>query len=182
MHAMADMLWNRSRPGAAHRREVFADTYGEAAELAMEYWTGVVKKTSSGGSYDHKTGFYAEIFTFYIDDTSKLDHLAAWLSKMQLALTNAAGKVREPVHRDSLRLLAAHASLASLLVAARIGALAGSRRRINVARGQARRTIAEIIRNFAPWVDPTVMPAQVEALFAKMAKEVSIQKKLPRTR
>ena len=178
MHAMADMLWNRSRSAAAHRREVFADTYGEAAGLALEYWNGVVKRTGSGRSYEHKT-----VFTATESSTSiKLDNLAAWLSKMQRALRSASGKLPEPVHRDSLRLLAAHASLTSSLVAARIGALAGNRKRFNKAREQARRTIAEVIRNFDLCVDPLAMPIKVEVLFDTMAKEAPIQKKLPRIR
>ena len=164
MHAMADMLWNRSRSEAAHRRKVFADTYGEAAKLALEYWNGVVKKTGSGRSYEHKTFFSAT----EPSTTFKLDNLAAWLSKMQGALTNAAGKLREPCHRDSLRLLAAHASLTSSLVAARLGALAGSRKRFNKAREQAQKTMAKTMRNFAAWVDPLSMPAHVGYLFDTM--------------
>ena len=177
MHAMADMLWNHSRSEAAHRRKVFADTYGEAAKLAFEYWNGVVKKTASGRSYEHQTVFSAT----EPSTTAKLDNLAAWLSKMQLALTSAAGKLREPVHRDSLRLLATHASLTSSLVAARLGALAGSRKRFDKAREQARKTTTEIIRNFDLWVDPLALPVKVESLFGTMAKEASIQKKLPET-
>ncbi len=178
MHAMADMLWNRSLSEATQRRKVFADTYGEAAKLAFEYWNGVVKKTGSGRSYDHKTVFSAT----EPSTTVKLDNLAAWLSKMQQALRSAAGKLGEPVHRDSLRLLAAHASLTSLLVAARLGALAGSCKRLDKAREKARKRIAEIICNFDLWVDPSVMPAQVEGLFTEMAKEISMPKTLPRTR
>jgi hypothetical protein len=172
MHAMADMLWNRSRSEATHRRKVFADTYGEAAKLALEYWNGVVKKTGSGGSYGHKTVFSAT----EPSATFRLDNLAVWLGKMQQALTKAAGKIREPVHRDSLRLLAAHASLTTLLVVARIGTLAGSRKKLDKIREQAQRRIAGIIRSFDLWVDPAVMPTQVEALFAEITKEVSIQK------
>ena len=136
-----------------------------------------IKKTGSGRSYDHKT-----IFSATDPSTFRLYNLAAWLSKMQKALRSAAGKLGEPVHRDSLCLLAAHASLTSSLVAARLGALEGSRMRIDEARGQAQKTMAKIIRNFDLWIDPVLMPRQVEALFGKMVKEVSIQKKLPRTR
>ncbi len=103
--------------------------------------------------------------------TFKLDNLAAWLSKMQQALRSAAGKLREPVHRDSLRLLAGHASLTSSLVAGRLGALAGNCKRVDKAQERAQKTMAKIIRNFGLWVDPLVMPTQVEALFGKMVKE-----------
>ena len=169
MHAMADMLWNRSRSVAAHRRKILEDTYGRAAKLALEYWEGVVKKTTSGRSYDHNTIFSATEPT----TTFKLSNLAAWLSKMQRALTNAASKLREPVHRDSLRLLAAHASLTSSLVAARLGALAGNRKEFDKARAQARRTMAKTIRSFDLWVDPRVLPEAVESLFDKMQTEAA---------
>ena len=61
------------------------------------------------------------------------------------------------------------------LAVARLGVLAGSRKRFDKAREQAQRTIAEIIHNFDPWVDPQVMPAQVEAHFEKMRTEASKQ-------
>ena len=169
MHAMADMLWNRSRSVAAHRRKVFADTYGRAAKLALEYWDGVVKKTTSGRSYDHKNVFSVTEPT----TASKLDNLTAWLSKMQRTLTSAAGRLREPVHRDSLRLLTAHASLTLSLVAARLAALEGSRKKFDKARAQARKTMANTIRNFDLWVDPRVLPERVEPLFEKMRTEAA---------
>ena len=202
MHAMADMLWNRSRSAAAHRRKVFADAYGQAAQLALEYWNGVVKKTARGRGYDHKSVFFStdlqflESFTTYTNSTSDIDNrgaphyeedstitvrlknLAVWLTRMQRTLANAAGRLREPAHRDSLRLLAAHASLTSSLAAGSLGALAGSRKRFDKAREQARRTTTKIIRKFDPWVDPQEMPAQVEAVFEKMRTEAS--KEYPR--
>lgn len=137
----------------------------------------MVKKTASGESYEHKT-----VFSAAATNTSlKLDNLAAWLSKMQRALTSTADKLNEPVHRESLQFLAAHASLTSLLVAARLGALAGSRKKFDKAQEQARRRIAQIIRQFSSWVDPIVMPAQVEILFGTMEKEAFTQKKLGKT-
>ena len=178
MHAMADLLWNRSRSIAAHRLQVFRDAYGQAAELALEYWNGVVKKTGRGRSYEHQTIFS----TAAPSTTLKLDNLTAWLSKMQRSLTNAASKLDEPVHRESLQSLAAHASLTSLLVAARLGALTGSRKRFDKAQEQARRTTAQIMRKFSSWVDPMIMPAQVEALFGTMEKGAFTQKKLAKTR
>ena len=88
--------------------------------------------------------------------------------------------------------LAGHAILAGYLqipfvpgageVAVFCGALAGSSRRLDKAREKARKRIAEIICNFDLWVDPSVMPAQVEGLFDEMAKEISMPKTLPRTR
>ena len=169
MHAMAEMLWNAGSSASALRQKVFADTYGQAAKLATQYWDTLVKKTGHGNSYAHR-----DIFTAGQPvPAGLLDNLTAWLDKMQSSLTSVAKSAQHPVHRESLRMLIGHARLTSLLVVARCDALAGRATAVARARKQAQKLIDELTRDFDSWIDPKEMLSQALRHLDEIAREAA---------
>jgi len=166
-NAMADLLWNKRLEQCAHRRKIMKAAFGRHTLAAESYFHRMVRAFRVGGDYDHKT---------LLDDVTgnqrRLRDILRIATDAWQDFLARAKKEKEAVVRLSLHLLALHAEQVCRIVSARLAGISGSAHALKELRASYESRLPEILREFAPWVDPLIRAPVAQAL-TEAEKEIT---------
>lgn len=149
-NAMADVLWNRNLPRAAHRRTIMSAAFGKHAPAVEQSFATLIRFFRIGDTSKHET----IISTLCPEHRGKLTRLAAFARAQSRYYTKVVRSERNRTIKLSLELFAMHLRNTGLIARIYLAGLDGDSIRIECLQAGFEAKQPGLLRKYAHWIDP----------------------------
>ena len=163
-NAMGDLLWDKERPGGAHRRKIMGAAFGKHAAEVERYFARLVRMFRAGEEYEHGTLGESG------GKRGRWEKAAGFAEEWKRRLSRLARGEKDRVVRTSLEVAAIHADQVRRIARARLAGLDGNRELIRAMQADHRAALPGVLRDYSWWVDPLV-GQPVEMALAQAERE-----------
>jgi len=148
--AMADVLWNREMPLAAHRRKIMSAAFGRHATKVETCFARLIRQFRVAGRSRHESAL-TPLLPKHRDRLRRID---AFAEEAGVEFAKAARKEKDATVKISLELFAMHLRNTALVVRIAVAGIDGEQDRIAKLYADFEAKQPALLRKYSHWVDP----------------------------